>query len=296
MIIHEEKEREALLRLAMQKGYENHRVLDIPFLQHELTVGLEKAMTILEELKNRELVSAPEEGEKEWHIIPARAVWEAQILAEDAKGKAPAESDDSGDELTKGLGDGDEEGGDPVVYVLLAEGFEEIEALMPVDILRRAGLPVFTVGMTKKEVTGAHGVHVTADLTADEANDRIGLLILPGGMPGAKNLDESPFTNYFISRAQTDHGRLAAICAAPMVLGKRGLLYGLRATCYPGFEQYLRGAAYEADRRVVTDDNITTAAGMGVATEFAMELVRLVCGKRAAAKLAEDAIFPPAEN
>lgn len=172
-----------------------------------------------------------------------------------------------------------------MLYILLADGFEEIEALTPLDMLRRAGCTVKTVSITAhREVLGAHGIPVLADLTAKDALEEIDLLVLPGGMPGSKNLDESPFVSALIERTLERGGRLAAICAAPMVLGHRGLLEGKTAVCYPGFETELEGAIVSG-APVVTDGNITTAAGMGVALLFAAELVRLTVSEKAARDL-----------
>ena len=111
-------------------------------------------------------------------------------------------------------------------------------------------------------------------------------------MPGTKNLDASPHVDRLISRALADGGRIAAICAAPMILGKRGLLRGKEAVCYPGFEEHLTGARISA-RRVVTDGNVTTAVGMGAAAEFGLELVALLTSRDAANELASAAMLPP---
>ena len=166
-----------------------------------------------------------------------------------------------------------------MIITLLANGFEEIEALTPVDILRRAGLNVLTCSIGDREVFGAHGIKVVADICPDELDPtEVDMLILPGGMPGATNLDASPLTDTLIDAVLTNGGRLAAICAAPLVLGRRGLLKGKRATCYPGFEDELVGATATGEG-VVTDGNITTSKGMGVALRFALELVRLTVGE-----------------
>ena len=171
------------------------------------------------------------------------------------------------------------------IALLLADGFEEIEALTPVDVLRRAGLTVETVGIGKKTVLGSHGISVLADITDSEADaDSYGAVIFPGGMPGSLNLDKAEFTNKIIASVQSKGGRIAAICAAPLVLGRRGLLKGLRATCYPGFEGELIGAV-PTQEGVVTDGNITTAKGMGVALAFAKELVSLFLSKEDAEKI-----------
>lgn len=178
-------------------------------------------------------------------------------------------------------------GAGDVIYLLLADGFEEIEALTPLDMLRRAGLNVKTVAIHReKTVRGAHGIEVIADLSTEDAEDIPSLLILPGGMPGAKNLDGSAFVDALICKTATVGGRLAAICAAPFILGKRGYLNGKRAVCYPGFEKDLTGAVV-TDSGVETDGNVTTAAGMGVALAFAKELVRLMKDEKTAEQLME---------
>lgn len=172
-----------------------------------------------------------------------------------------------------------------MIYLFLANGFEEIEALAPLDLLRRAGLEVTTVGIGGDTVRGSHGITVQADipdgLFADAAPD---MVILPGGMPGSKNLDESKTVDAALKAAARRGAFIAAICAAPMVLGRRGLLNGKRAICFPGFEKELAGATL-ADTRVVRDGNIITAAGMGVAVEFGLALVAALKGDEAAESL-----------
>ncbi len=163
-----------------------------------------------------------------------------------------------------------------MVLVLLADGFEELEALTPVDVLRRADIEVITVGMSSKYVKGAHGITVEADALAEDAPiDRADAVIFPGGMPGSLNLDASPWSDKFIERMLAAGGRLAAICAAPLVLGRRELLDGKRATCFPGFEGELKGAVVTGEP-VVTDGSITTARDYRAAMEFADELVALL--------------------
>ncbi|MBR2965111.1 MAG: DJ-1/PfpI family protein [Clostridia bacterium] len=172
-----------------------------------------------------------------------------------------------------------------MIAVLLADGFEEIEALTPVDMLRRAGLEVVTVGISSKIALGSHGIPVVCDKLPTEVElGKISTVILPGGMPGSLNLDASPFTDEIISSVSSRGGRIAAICAAPLVLGRRGLLKGKRATCYPGFEAELSGATVTGEP-VVTDGNITTAKGMGAALAFAKELVALLVSKEKAEEL-----------
>ncbi len=163
-----------------------------------------------------------------------------------------------------------------MIYMFLADGFEEVEALCPLDILRRAGLEVTTVGVGGKDlIAGAHGILVQADipdvLYRDSAPD---MIILPGGMPGSTNLDESKTVDAALKVAAKKGAYLCAICAAPLVLGKRGYLEGKRAVCYPGFEEYLSGATVSESETVVRDGNVITAKGMGAAFEFGLELVR----------------------
>lgn len=166
-----------------------------------------------------------------------------------------------------------------MIIVLLADGFEEIEALTPVDMLRRANFDVKTVGVSGKTATGSHGIPVVCDLLADEVTlDEVDMAIFPGGMPGALNLDSSPHTDKVIESVIKNGGHLAAICAAPLVLGRRGLLQGKRATCFPGFESELTNAIATGES-VVTDGHITTARGMDVSLEFAKELVNIYTKK-----------------
>ena len=174
-----------------------------------------------------------------------------------------------------------------MIYVLLADGFEEVEALAPVDLLRRAGLTVITVSVGEGSViTGAHGISVATDahISDIEGCEDAELLMLPGGMPGTTNLNASEDVHRLIDSAVMGGKRIAAICAAPMILGEKGLLEGKSTTCYPGFEQHLIGAK-EIGGRVVTDGLITTAKGAGVAVEFALELVSLLCGAESAERI-----------
>ena len=172
-----------------------------------------------------------------------------------------------------------------MIYLFLANGFEEVEALCPLDLLRRAGLAVTTVGVGGDVIVGAHGIAVQADIPDTLFRDsKPDMIILPGGMPGTKNLDESRTVDAALRAANATGAYLAAICAAPMVLGKRGYLKGKEATCFPGFEEYLEGATL-SKARVVTDGRTVTAAGMGVAMEFGLALVALLQGKDAAERL-----------
>lgn len=167
-------------------------------------------------------------------------------------------------------------------FLFLAQGFEEIEALTVVDVLRRAGIPVKTVSITSAlQVTGAHGITVTADLLYDNtlfANAE--WLILPGGMPGATHLFEfAPLQGLLRRQLESKSGRIAAICAAPaVVLGQLGLLEGAKATCYPGFEDLLKGAAH-VDEPVVVDGKFITSSGPANAMPWALTIVKETKGK-----------------
>lgn len=173
-----------------------------------------------------------------------------------------------------------------MIYMFLANGFEEIEALMPLDLMRRAGLDVTTVGVGARDITGSHGITVKADTEMSEfADNAPECVIFPGGMPGTTNLDASPVVHKAIDKALENDALICAICAAPMVLGKRGILNGKKATCFPGFEKYLEGASVGG--RVVRDGNVITAVGMGAALEFGLEIVAAFKGREAANKLAE---------
>lgn len=176
-----------------------------------------------------------------------------------------------------------------MIYMFLANGFEETEAIAPLDIMRRAGIEVKTVGIGSKTVTGSHGIAVTADLTENEIDfDSIDGVVLPGGMPGTTNLASSKTVNTAIDKAAQKGVLLAAICAAPSVLGEKELLKGKRATCYPGFEEKLLGATVTGTP-VAADGNVITAWGAGAAVRFGFTIVELLCGKEKAEAL--EALF-----
>jgi len=160
------------------------------------------------------------------------------------------------------------------VCVLLAEGFEELEAITIIDILRRAEVEVVTLSVQGSglKVRGSHGVNVEADQTLLEAaSEAWDMVILPGGLPGATNLRDTPEVQQLLKKQNQAGGKIGAICAAPIALGAAGILEGKKATSYPGFENELRGATYVADR-VVRDGNVVTSRGPGTAIEFALEL------------------------
>ncbi len=175
-----------------------------------------------------------------------------------------------------------------MIYTFLADGFEEVEALCPIDMLRRAGVEVTTIAVhpdaqsSDKLVTGSHGIGVMADksyteMAAQSVPEDLEMVFLPGGMPGAKHLDGSALVDRYL-RAASDKGAfMAAICAAPMVLGKRGYLNGKKAVCYPGFEEFLTGAVVE-EAAVAVDGNVITGCGMGAAIAFGGVLIRMMKG------------------
>ena len=174
-----------------------------------------------------------------------------------------------------------------MVYMFLANGFEEVEALCPLDLLRRAGVQIKTVGVGSKMIRGAHSVSVEADmLDCDFCDGNPDMIILPGGMPGTLNLDSCDAVHKAIDNALANNAYIAAICAAPSILGKRELLCDKEAICYPGFEDSLKGAKISS-KKVVRDGKFITAAGMGVALEFGLELVKLLCGEDKANELKE---------
>lgn len=179
-----------------------------------------------------------------------------------------------------------------MIYVHLADGFEEIEALTIVDLLRRAELDAKTVSITgKKQVMGTHGVPVEADLLYQEADyENCGMIVLPGGMPGAENLGNHQGLTAHI-RCFAENGKyLAAICAAPMVFGEQGVLEGKRATIYPGMEDFLKGARPQ-EENVVVDGTVITSRGPATAMPFALKLVEILKGADAAAQLARDLLW-----
>lgn len=173
------------------------------------------------------------------------------------------------------------------VYTFLANGFEEIEALAPIDILRRGGVEVKTVSITGSDyVESAHGIVVKADMQfADAAGfDDADMLLLPGGMPGSVNLNEHQGVRQVVANHCHRDKRIGAICAAPMVLGSLGLLRGKKATCSPGFEKYLDGATYTA-QPVEEDGNIITGEGPAASLPYAYRILSYFIGEEQTADL-----------
>lgn len=165
-----------------------------------------------------------------------------------------------------------------MIYVFLADGFEEVEALAPIDILRRCGQEVTTVSVTDEIIVeGAHGIPVVAETLFDEVDlTQADALIVPGGMPGAATLADHLGVQHALTAQATRGGLCCAICAGPMGLGRLGLLRGHKATCYPGFEDQLEGATYTG-ALVEEDANFITAKGPAAACEFGFAIARRFC-------------------
>lgn len=164
-----------------------------------------------------------------------------------------------------------------MVYLFLAEGFEEIEALTPVDVLRRGNVDIKTVGIGSNQIKGSHGIVVTTDMTDSDicSFDDVEAVVLPGGVPGTPNLEANATVIDSIKFCVNNNRIVGAICAAPSILGHLGFLKGKKATAFPSFQKELHGATL-SESYVVSDGNIVTARGMGVSLEFALKLLELL--------------------
>ena len=173
------------------------------------------------------------------------------------------------------------------VYLFVADGFEEIEGLTVVDLLRRAGIACHIISITgKDQVSGSHGIQITADALFEATDFKNGdMLVLPGGMPGTNHLMAHAGLKELLASYQAAGKYLAAICAAPSVLGQNGLLTGKKATCYPGFEDKLTDAVPVTDS-VVTDGTVITSRGLGTAIDFALAIVESLSDSDTAKQLA----------
>ncbi len=173
-----------------------------------------------------------------------------------------------------------------MIYVFLAPGFEEIEALAVVDVLRRAELDVVTVGVGEDFVIGSHQIPVAADIYERDLilDEKVEAIVLPGGMPGTLNLEKSAIVQKAIDWAVENDKLICAICAAPSILGHKGLLDSKEATAFPGFEEELLGARL-SEKYVVRDGNIITARGMGSAVEFGLQIAEILAGEHTANKI-----------
>lgn len=178
------------------------------------------------------------------------------------------------------------------VIVFLADGFEEVEALTPVDLLRRAGADVKMVSISDElTVRGAHNIYINADSKISDVNEHdVDLFVLPGGMPGTKNLDKDEKVTSIIKNAFDDNKLIGAICAAPSVLGHVGILKDKSACCYPGFEGELTGADVKFEP-VVESGNVITSRGMGTAIDFGLKLIELLFGKEKSVELGKSIVY-----
>lgn len=175
-----------------------------------------------------------------------------------------------------------------MIYVFLADGFEEIEALTPVDFLRRCEYDVKIVGVGSQAITSSHGITVLTDIddTQIVLDDNLKMIILPGGMPGTLNLEKNNNVINAIDYCIEKNIYIGAICAAPSILGHKGLLDGIKVTCFPGFEEQLGNAIISSDL-VCYEKNIITAKGAGAANQFALKLVEVLSNERKAKRLEE---------
>lgn len=183
-----------------------------------------------------------------------------------------------------------------MVYIFLADGFEEAEAVAPIDMLRRAGLDAITVktGAKNKTALGSHNIEIAADIHEDEIGANIPeMIVLPGGAAGVENLYNSGVVKKLIAYCAVNNIPIGAICAAPSILARMGYLKNIRATAHPTFRHYLTegGAVLEETKKVVTDSIFTTAAAAGVSLEFGLELVRVLKGGSEADKIAEQILL-----
>lgn len=179
-----------------------------------------------------------------------------------------------------------------LVYAMMADGFEETEAITVIDILRRAGIKVVTVSITdNKMVNGSHGINVQADEIMDNIDfNSADMIFLPGGGQGTANLAADKKLSEVLLSFDSSKKRIAAICAAPSIIGQLGLLKGRKATCYPGWEDKLIDAEL-VDEYVITDDNITTGTGVGTAIDMGLELIKVLCGDEKSNSIAEMILF-----
>lgn len=177
---------------------------------------------------------------------------------------------------------------EPCACVLIVDGFEEIEAVTVVDVLRRAGVKTSVLGVEHRKVTGNHGITLNVDASLQDVmslGTRFDAVVLPGGMPGAARLRDSDVVRDFVLTQGAQGAIMAAICAAPIALAQFGILQGRQATCFPGFESQLGGACVVTDRAVVVDDGVMTSRGPGTAMEFSLALVARLVGPDVAADL-----------
>ena len=178
-------------------------------------------------------------------------------------------------------------------YILIADGFEEIEGLMCVDFMRRAGIDIKMVSIKDtKNIIGARGIEIVTDMVISDIDDDADMLILPGGMPGTNYLKQSADVKNAVLDYDAKGKYLAAICAAPTVFGEMGLLNGKKATCYPGIESGLVGAEAITDgTKVVVDGRYITSRGLGTAIDFALKLIEILCDNNKSKEIASSVVY-----
>lgn len=179
-----------------------------------------------------------------------------------------------------------------MVYVLLGTGFEETEAIVPVDLLRRAGIPVMTVGINGKTVYGGHNIGIEADILLDEMDlSNMDMIVLPGGLGGVASIRGSKQAMDAVRYAWENGKYTAAICAAPTILAELGITNGRNATCYPGCEADMSTANVSGDLACVQDGNLITGASAGCAVPFGLALIRVLKGQQTADKVAQQIVI-----
>ena len=179
-----------------------------------------------------------------------------------------------------------------MVYMLLGNGFEETEAIAPLDLLRRAEISVLTVGVNGKVIYGSHGIGVLADITLPEMDlTDMDMIVLPGGLGGVAAARASKEALEALRFAWENNKLVAAICAGPTVLADLGITEGLQATCYPGCESGMRGAEMVSDAAVVRDGNLITGTSAGCAVKFGLALVEALKGEETARRIAEQIVI-----
>ena len=176
--------------------------------------------------------------------------------------------------------------------IILADGFEEVEAITPIDILRRSEIEVITAGLGKEEITGTHNITVKTDVIFEEYDELPDAIVLPGGMPGAENLAISAKVKELISKMDSKGRLIGAICASPaLVLAPTGILDGKNATCYPGMDQNFPASVKSSKERVVQDGNIITSMGPATAFDFGLKMAENLVGKQKSDMVGQQMLF-----